>query len=82
MRRTSFPVTVTSPKIWQLRMETPLESTVRLPCTLQKAAEELGALIDKTLTSDNHKWYLNEMDPEEKARREEAVKEFQKRYAK
>jgi formate-dependent nitrite reductase cytochrome c552 subunit len=48
---------------------------------LKKAAEELKALIEKTLTSDNHKWYLNQMDPEEKARREKAVKEFQNRYA-
>jgi hypothetical protein len=48
----------------------------------KKAAEDLQALIEKTLTSDNHKWYLNQMDPEEKGRREKAVKEFQQRYAK
>ncbi len=48
----------------------------------KQAAEDLKALIEKTLTSDNHKWYLNQMDPEEKARREKAVQEFQKRYAK
>jgi cytochrome c553 len=48
----------------------------------KQAAENLEALIEKTLTSDNHKWYLNQMDPEEKARREKAVKEFQQRYAK
>jgi len=48
----------------------------------KKAAEDLQALIDKTLASDNHKWYLNQMNPEEKARREKAVKEFQQRYAK
>lgn len=46
------------------------------------AAEKLEKLIDETLNSDNHKWYLNKMDPDEKARRDEAVKEFQKRYSK
>ena len=46
------------------------------------AAEELNQLIDKTLNSDNHKWYLNKMDPAEKARREAALKEFQGRYTK
>jgi len=48
----------------------------------QMAAEGLEALIEKTLTSDNHKWYLNQMDPDEKARRQKAVQEFQQRYAK
>ena len=32
--------------------------------------------------TENHKWYLNQTDPEEKARRQKAVEEFQKRYAK
>ena len=44
------------------------------------AAEALTALIDKTLNHPNHLWYLNKMDPAEKARREEAVQEFQSRY--
>lgn len=46
------------------------------------AAEALHQLIEATLNHDNHKWYLNKMDPAEKARREQQVKEFQKRYAK
>jgi formate-dependent nitrite reductase cytochrome c552 subunit len=48
----------------------------------KEAAAKLHKLIDDTLNSDNHKWYLGKMDPEEKARREAQVKEFQKRYAK
>ncbi len=48
----------------------------------KKAAENLNKLIEDTLNSDNHKWYLNKMDPEEKARRDKAVQEFQKRYSK
>ncbi len=48
----------------------------------KEAAAKLRKLIDDTLGSDNHRWYLNKMDPEEKARREQQVKEFQKRYAK
>ncbi|MFN3408182.1 MAG: ammonia-forming cytochrome c nitrite reductase subunit c552 [Limisphaerales bacterium] len=48
----------------------------------KKQAEALAKLVDETLNHDNHKWYLGKMDPEEKARREAQVKEFQKRYAK
>jgi len=44
------------------------------------AAETLNQLIEATLNGDNHKWYLNKMDPEEKARRQQAVEEFQGRY--
>ena len=48
----------------------------------KEAATALHKLIEDTLNSPNHQWYLNKMDPAEKARREQAVKEFQKRYAK
>lgn len=48
----------------------------------KEAAEKLHKAIDETLNSDNHKWYLNKMDPAEKERRENAVKEFQQRYSK
>ena len=44
------------------------------------AAEKLDGLITKTLESRNHQWYLNKMDPEEKARRDAARDEFQSRY--
>jgi formate-dependent nitrite reductase cytochrome c552 subunit len=46
----------------------------------KQAAEALSKLIDETLNNDNHKWFLNKMDPEEKARRQKAVEEFQGRY--
>jgi hypothetical protein len=46
----------------------------------KKAAETLDKLIEETLNSDNHRWYLNKMDPDEKARRQKAVEEFQSRY--
>ncbi|MCW5554384.1 MAG: ammonia-forming cytochrome c nitrite reductase subunit c552 [Verrucomicrobiae bacterium] len=48
----------------------------------KQQAEALNKLIEDTLNHDNHKWYLGKMDPEEKARREQQLKEFQKRYAK
>ncbi len=48
----------------------------------KEAAAKLHKLLEDTLNSDNHKWYLGKMSPEEKARREAQVKEFQKRYAK
>lgn len=46
------------------------------------AAEKLQKLLDEVLNHDNHKWYLGKMDPEEKARREAQIREFQKRYSK
>jgi len=49
---------------------------------MKQAAEALDRLIGETLNHDNHKWSLGKMDPEEKARREKQVKEFQQRYAK
>ena len=44
------------------------------------AAENLQSVIDEVLNSDNHKWYLGLMDPEEKARRDASRKEFTDRY--
>jgi hypothetical protein len=44
------------------------------------AAEGLQALIDETLNHENHQWFLNKLSPEEKARRDAARQEFQKRY--
>lgn len=46
------------------------------------AAEALSKLLETTLNGENHKWFLNKMDPAEKARREAALKEFQGRYSK
>ena len=34
------------------------------------------------LNSDNHKWYLNKMDPEEAKARQERQEEFKERYEK
>ena len=48
----------------------------------QEAAKNLSSLIDETLNSENHRWFINKMDPEEKARRDEQRAEFQKRYSK
>ena len=45
-----------------------------------KAAQALKAKIDEVLSSGNHKWFLNQMDPEEAARRKKDQEEFQRRY--
>jgi len=50
--------------------------------TLRNAADALQATLDKVLTSDDHKWYVNKMDPEEAKRRKQSVEDFQKRYGK
>ncbi len=47
-----------------------------------KAAKALQAKLDEVLNSNNHKWYLNKMDPKEKARRKKAAADFKKRYGK
>lgn len=46
------------------------------------AAEALAKKLDEVLNHANHNWYLNKMDPAEKAERERRQQEFQKRYAK
>jgi hydroxylamine dehydrogenase len=48
----------------------------------QKEAQALQAKIDAVLNSDDHKWYLDKMGPEEKARRQKAAEEFKARYTK
>ncbi|OGW95741.1 MAG: hydroxylamine oxidoreductase [Omnitrophica WOR_2 bacterium GWA2_45_18] len=45
-------------------------------------AKKLQAKIDEVLGSDDHKWYLNKMDPDEEKKRQEAMKAFQERYKK
>lgn len=47
----------------------------------KQAAERLAKLIEETLNSANHQWFLNKMDPQEKARREKARQEFLQRYS-
>ena len=46
-----------------------------------KAADELEKLIEATLNSDDHKWYLDKLDPEEKEARAKAAEEFRARYS-
>ncbi len=46
----------------------------------KSAAEALLRKIDEILNSDNHKWYLNKIDPATAAFRQQRLKEFQSRY--
>jgi len=48
----------------------------------RKAAKNLQAKLDEVLNSDNHKWYLDKMDPKEKEQRKKAAADFKARYAK
>ncbi len=45
-----------------------------------EAAKNVGKLIDSTLASDNHRWFLGQMTPEERAERKRQQEEFKKRY--
>jgi len=45
-----------------------------------KAAADLQAKLENVLGSDNHKWYLGQMDATEAAQRKQSVDEFKKRY--
>lgn len=45
-----------------------------------KAAEALRAKIEEVMGSDDHKWAVGKMDPEEAARRKKAQEEFKARY--
>jgi nitrate/TMAO reductase-like tetraheme cytochrome c subunit len=47
-----------------------------------KAATALKERLDAILNSDDHKWYLGKMDPEEIAKRKKAAAEFKARYEK
>ncbi len=44
------------------------------------AARDAGRLIDATLASDDHRWFLGRMTPEEKAARGKQREEFERRY--
>lgn len=44
------------------------------------AAEELAAKLTSVLNSENHRWYLGKMDPEEAAARKKAAEDFKTRY--
>jgi hypothetical protein len=44
------------------------------------AAEALAHKLEEVLSSANHQWYLNKMDPAERERRKQQMDEFKKRY--
>lgn len=46
------------------------------------AADALAKKLDEVLENANHRWYLNKMDPEEQAARQQRQEEFNKRYQK
>lgn len=50
--------------------------------TQMAAAKKLQAGLDEVLESEDHKWYLGKMSPEEKAARQKAQEEFKARYGK
>lgn len=45
-----------------------------------QAAKALKAKIDEVLNSDNHKWFIDKMDPKEAAKRKKEREDFQMRY--
>ena len=45
-----------------------------------EAAKKLETKLHEILHSEDHKWYIGKMDPEEAARRKGAAQEFKKRY--
>jgi hydroxylamine dehydrogenase len=46
----------------------------------EDAAQALAAKLEEVLNSDDHKWYLDKLDPAEKAKRKQAAEEFKARY--
>ena len=46
------------------------------------SAEKLKTLLDKTLNSSDHMWYLNKMTAKQKAIRKAATEDFKKKYSK
>ena len=47
----------------------------------QKAADNLKTVLKDVLESDDHKWFIGKMNPEEKTARDKAAKEFKARYS-
>jgi hypothetical protein len=46
-----------------------------------EAAKKVQAELDQVLNSENHRWFIGKMPPEERAARQKASEEFRKRYA-
>ena len=49
---------------------------------VSNAADALEKKLGEVLGSGNHRWYLDQMDPAEKAERARRQVEFQRRYVK
>lgn len=45
-----------------------------------KAAEALEAKLNEVLESENHRWFLNKLNPAELEERKKRQEEFKKRY--
>ena len=48
----------------------------------RQSAEKLRAKLDEVLASQDHRWFLGQMDPDEAARRKKAQDDFKARYEK
>ncbi len=46
----------------------------------KKAADALEKTLDEILNNEHHRWFLNKMDPEEKAKRKKRQQDFKARY--
>ena len=46
----------------------------------QEAGKALAAKLEEVLNSENHKWYLDKMTPEEREQRRKRQEEFKARY--
>ena len=47
-----------------------------------ESAAKVQKLLDEILSSEDHRWFIGKMDPEEKTKRKKAIEEFRKRYVK
>jgi len=45
-----------------------------------EGARNVQKLIDTTLSSENHRWFLGQMTPEERVERKRQQEEFKQRY--
>ena len=64
-------------------LEELIEKGLRSPDDARiQAAKKLEHKLSEVLESDNHRWFLGKMSPEEAAKRKKAAQEFKARYAK
>lgn len=63
------------------QLQTLIDQNINHPdANRAKAAAALKAALEETLNSDNHKWFINKMDPAEADRRQKAAEDFKARY--